>query len=322
MPTGHPKAALAWAIGPSPNHYRNFRILVKEGKGQCGIQDENQLDFHLPAHVQVHRLPYHAELAAAIKDLTTVLKKTPLTEATGTPTSDDIASLGQSLLEAATHAHRIFGTPQPVAPMHLESDDRYDPHYNQSLSTPEEPMEYKTQPPIANQHLPSIPSPIPKPVHPAPIVPTPPAVQQRVVATPLPATPPAPRQRVVATPTTPRAQRTATPDSLMDLLEKIRNDPNIPHPATAAPNRPAWDPNDLTHADLAVGYAYSATEAILNLNEDGTPLTKNSALKGPHRSEWQTADGIEIRKLLDIGTMKAAHLKETNLLLPSIQRKV
>ena len=206
MPTGHPKAALAWAIGPSPNHYRNFRILVKEGKGQCGIQDENQLDFHLPAHVQVHRLPYHAELAAAIKDLTTVLKKTPPTEATGTPTSDDIASLGQSLLEAATHAHRIFGTPQPVAPMHIESDDRYDPHYNQSLSTPEEPMEYKTQPPIANQHLPSIPSPIPKPVHPAPIVPTPPAVQQRVVATPLPATPPAPRQRVVATPTTPRAQ--------------------------------------------------------------------------------------------------------------------
>ena len=27
-PTGSPKATLAWAVGPSPNHYRNFRILV------------------------------------------------------------------------------------------------------------------------------------------------------------------------------------------------------------------------------------------------------------------------------------------------------
>ena len=85
MPTGHPKATLAWAIGPSPNHYRNFRILVKEDKGLYGLQDENQLDFHLTAHVQVHRLPYHAELAAAVKDLTTVLKNLLLPKALAHP---------------------------------------------------------------------------------------------------------------------------------------------------------------------------------------------------------------------------------------------
>jgi hypothetical protein len=45
-PKGSPKATIAWAVGPSPSHYRNFRILVAEGKNQYGFQDENQLDFH------------------------------------------------------------------------------------------------------------------------------------------------------------------------------------------------------------------------------------------------------------------------------------
>ena len=138
-PTGFPKATIAWAVGPSPNHFRNVCILVKDGKSQYGLQDENQLYFHLPAYVKVHRLPYHAELAAAIHDLTTVLKKTPPTEATGTLTSDDIASLGHSLLEAATYARRVFGTRQLVAAQSLDASDSYTNHYHQLLLPPDEP---------------------------------------------------------------------------------------------------------------------------------------------------------------------------------------
>ena len=101
LPKGHPKATLAWAVGPSPDHYRNFKILVAEGKHQYGLQNENQLDFHLPSHVKVHRLPYHTELAAAIKDLTTILRKTPPTEATGSAT-DSSASFSFSFASAAS----------------------------------------------------------------------------------------------------------------------------------------------------------------------------------------------------------------------------
>ena len=83
--------------------------------------------------MKVNRLPYHTELTAAIKDLTTILKKTLPTEATGTPMSDDIATLGQSLLEAATQAQRVFGTPQPVLPTPLDTVDRYADHSQPSL---------------------------------------------------------------------------------------------------------------------------------------------------------------------------------------------
>ena len=94
------------------------------------------------------------------------------------------------------------------------------------------------------------------------------ATRQRVVTTPLPATPPATRQRVVASiPATPRSQRTATPDFLLDLLERVRND----HSPTAAPLRPAWDPNVLANADSSDGP-----------NPSPKPLMKNLALLGPH----------------------------------------
>ena len=134
-PKGSLKATLAWAVGPSPNHYRNIRILVAEGKSQYGLQDENPLDCQLPAHVKKRRLPYHSELAAAIKDLTAILKKTPPTEATGTP----IFALGQSHLEAATHAHHVFGTPQRVLLTYHDAVDKYADHYHQPLEPTEPP---------------------------------------------------------------------------------------------------------------------------------------------------------------------------------------
>ena len=107
------KALRAWAVGPALNHYRNYRILAKESSNTYGIQIENQLDFHLPPHVLLHRLPYHVELAATIRDLTTMLMKIPPTEATGGPNSKEVAHLGKSHLEIAQQAHIIFGIPPP-----------------------------------------------------------------------------------------------------------------------------------------------------------------------------------------------------------------
>ena len=153
-----------------------------------------------------------------------------------------------------------------------------------------------------------------------PIVTTPSVTRQRVIGTPLPATPPATLQRIVATspatrqrvvvstPASSRAQRTATPNSLLQFLERIRNDPNISHPSTTVPLQLPWDPYNFPHTDSSVGWAISVAEAILKLNEDDSPLTKNSELKGSQ----QMADSMEIRKLLDTGTMQPAHLKDTN----------
>ena len=101
LPTGSPEAKLAWAEGPCPNHYRNYRILAEEAPGKFGLQDENQLDFHLPPHVTLSRLPYHTELAAAVKDLTAILRKTPTLESTGPIQSDELANICQSLLDEA-----------------------------------------------------------------------------------------------------------------------------------------------------------------------------------------------------------------------------
>jgi hypothetical protein len=118
-PKGSPKAELAWAVGPAKSHYRNFTILARVktsdplAKIAYDVQVENQLDFHLPQHVMVHRLPYHEELAAAIKDLTSVLRKSSPTEAIGSANAEQVSLLGNNLLQAAQQAHRIFGTPPP-----------------------------------------------------------------------------------------------------------------------------------------------------------------------------------------------------------------
>ena len=114
-PKGSPKALRAWAAGPALDHYRNYRILAQEGSRGYGIQIENQLDFHLPPHVLLRRLPYHVELAAAIQALTNVLKTTPPTETTGSPNASAIAHLGQTLLQMTQQAHVVFGTPPYIA---------------------------------------------------------------------------------------------------------------------------------------------------------------------------------------------------------------
>ena len=113
----------------------------------------------------------------------------------------------------------------------------------------------------------------------------------------------------------------------MDLINRISNNQPLLSIPSASPTKPVWDPSDITNADCAIGWAHAVTESILNLNEDGTPLTKASALRGSHRLEWQTEDGIEICKLLDTGTMKSAHLKDANnkkkhILQPRLQREV
>ena len=158
-----------------PNHHRK----------KYGLQDENQLDFHLPAHVHLDRHPYHTELAAAIKDLTPVLKKPPPTESTDTLSSHKIAPLGKSILDAATQARRIFGTPQPVPPIQRDSNNCFIGHYHQTLPAPSlPPMQYTS------------------PLHSSCLYST--CYTKRELTTTSPqATSPATRQRVVATPPLP-----------------------------------------------------------------------------------------------------------------------
>ena len=120
QPKGSPKAALGHAIGPAPDHYRNFKILVpisvaSNGTIRYQVQIENQLDFHLPSDIKLPRLSYHAEVSAAIKDLIAVLKhQVLLPSSTPSPMPDDLQHLGHQYLEAARQAHRIFGTPAPA----------------------------------------------------------------------------------------------------------------------------------------------------------------------------------------------------------------
>jgi hypothetical protein len=45
----------------------------------------------------------------------------------------------------------------------------------------------------------------------------------------------------------------------------------------------------------------------LNLNDDGTPLTYRTAKSGPYSAHWQTAEDVEISRLLDSQTMHAKH---------------
>ena len=53
-------------------------------------------------------------------------------------------------------------------------------------------------------------------------------------------------------------------------------------------------------------------EQILNLNTDGTPLTRTKALRGPHKDSWIAAGITELCKLFDTGTLQGAHLRDAN----------
>ena len=341
---GTPKASRAWAVGPALNHYRNYRILAQEGSRNYGIQIENQLDFHLPHHVLLRRLPYHVELAAAIRDLTNVLKKTPPTESTGSPNASELAHLGQSLLQAAQQAHTIFGTPPPL----YDTPSFTDPS---EVPTTLPPLSFDRPPP------PGFPPRAGQPTI------RPPASPQRVFPYP-----PAPLQRVPLTSSTndttvdipPTGVSTAP--SVINYPRRserifLNSDPAI-HPAapafSAVPTsmhpHPTFDPTidailgkissniDLSPTDLAYWHAnvlpdfadtnyaeasaFSVVEQILNLNPDGTPLTRSKALRGPDKGVWIAAGIRELCKLFDTGTLRGAHLKDTNGKTPTYYNPV
>lgn len=75
---------------------------------------------------------------------------------------------------------------------------------------------------------------------------------------------------------------------------------------------------DTMHVTLGTQYIAQAfatyhsqdNEQPLNVNSDGSPLTYRSAMKGPDAEAWQTADGVEISKLIDSGTIRAIQRHE------------
>ena len=89
-----PHGKIGFYIGPSMDHYRNYRIYVKE---TGGIRNAATVEF-FPQHVQIPKTSSADRLAATIEDLTHILKnphpKTPFLEQ-GTPTNDAIRKLSE-----------------------------------------------------------------------------------------------------------------------------------------------------------------------------------------------------------------------------------
>ena len=87
-----PHGKIGFYIEPSMDHYRNYRIYVKE---TGGIRNAATVEF-FPQRVQMPKTSSADRLAATIEDLTHILKhphpKTPFLDQ-GTPTNDAIRKL-------------------------------------------------------------------------------------------------------------------------------------------------------------------------------------------------------------------------------------
>ena len=92
-----------------------------------------------------------------------------------------------------------------------------------------------------------------------------------------------------------------------------------------APELDSWLSNvlpEFTDANFIVGSAFSDVQQILNLNPDGTPLTRTKALQGPAKDIWVAAGIKELCKLFDTCTLVGAHLRDTNGKTPTYYNPV
>ena len=77
------------------------------------------------------------------------------------------------------------------------------------------------------------------------------------------------------------------------------------------------------------GLSFHEAHAALNLNPVGSPLRCQSAIKGPYSALWRIAEGKEISKLIDTGTMRpifaadqpADRRKDTTYYNPQVKEK-
>ena len=97
-----------------------------------------------------------------------------------------------------------------------------------------------------------------------------------------------------------------TPNTSILSQHRQRQNKARPPPPTDRVTR--LDAHRMTISPIAL-----QTSATLNLDEHGLPLKYRSATNGPNKLLWQQAEGEEIQRLLDTGTIKAIHLTEQRI---------
>jgi hypothetical protein len=95
--------------------------------------------------------------------------------------------------------------------------------------------------------------------------------------------------------------------NIIDHMTPPTNDNDYDHVPCAELLR---DPKVSWTTATAQAQAMSASSStdVMNLNDDGSPLTHASALKGPNQTVWRLADDKEHRKLVtESQTMHVIH---------------
>lgn len=95
----------------------------------------------------------------------------------------------------------------------------------------------------------------------------------------------------------------ATPNT--SLTAKCRPRHTVPRPPLFTDRVTRLDAQRISSTSYALQMS-----ATLNLDAAGRPLRYRSAKNGPNTIQWQRAEGEEIQRLIDTGTIRAIHLSE------------